>query len=364
MTAADAVLVLGWLVLAHLVADFVVQTGSIAAAKSGHGLAALGGLVAHGALVALCVAPVAWAYGDRGWWFVIVTAVSHMAIDRSKIVLTRRAAASALRDAHRRHEGPEPADHLGRAWTARPAALFLADQGAHLAVVGGGWAVLLAGVPLTPAWTTAIDGWLGGWDGTAVHGVVAAAVVVVALVIVNTRAASLFVGILVRPVEIGVAADHRWGSRVAPPAEPAADVRDSARTATARRRWSIRLGPLDAHVTSEPEPEPEPEPVPELDPEPGSGRKAEPPPAPVDGSARVGSTIGMLERILIVVFVLTGTESAIGFVVAAKTLARFRLLDDRAFAEYYLLGTLASVAVAIVSGLIGRAALAVMLGAG
>jgi hypothetical protein len=59
--------------------------------------------------------------------------------------------------------------------------------------------------------------------------------------------------------------------------------------------------------------------------------------------------------------VLTGTDIAIGFVVAAKTLARFRLLDDRDFAEYYLLGTLASVSVAIVTALIGRAALGVLL---
>jgi hypothetical protein len=78
-------------------------------------------------------------------------------------------------------------------------------------------------------------------------------------------------------------------------------------------------------------------------------------------TARVGATIGILERILVVVFVLTGTEAAIGFVVAAKTLARFRLLDDRDFAEYYLLGTLASVAVAIVTALIGKAALGALL---
>jgi hypothetical protein len=84
-------------------------------------------------------------------------------------------------------------------------------------------------------------------------------------------------------------------------------------------------------------------------------------PAPLGVSARVGSTIGILERILIVVFVLTGTDVAIGFVVAAKTLARFRLLDDRDFAEYYLLGTLASVSVAIVTALIGRSALGVLL---
>ena len=85
------------------------------------------------------------------------------------------------------------------------------------------------------------------------------------------------------------------------------------------------------------------------------------PSAPLGASARVGSTIGILERSLIVVFVLTGTDVAIGFVVAAKTLARFRLLDDRDFAEYYLLGTLASVSVAIVSALIGRAALGSLL---
>ena len=34
---ADPVLVLAWLVLAHLVADFVLQTGGIARAKSSHG---------------------------------------------------------------------------------------------------------------------------------------------------------------------------------------------------------------------------------------------------------------------------------------------------------------------------------------
>jgi hypothetical protein len=54
---------------------------------------------------------------------------------------------------------------------------------------------------------------------------------------------------------------------------------------------------------------------------------------------------------------MTGSTAAVGFVVAAKTLARFKQLDDRDFAEYYLLGTLASVAVAIGSGLVAAAAL-------
>ena len=40
----------------------------------------------------------------------------------------------------------------------------------------------------------------------------------------------------------------------------------------------------------------------------------------------------------------------LGFVVAAKALARFRGLDDRDFAEYFLIGTLASLLHAVVVG--------------
>ena len=118
----------------------------------------------------------------------------------------------------------------------------------------------------------------------------------------------------------------------------------------ATRRWSVRIGPLDARIEAEPE-----------GPAAGGDAATASGPAPLPPSARVGATIGVLERILIVVFVLTGSEAAIGFVVAAKTLARFRLLDDRDFAEYYLLGTLASVAVAIITALIARMALETLL---
>jgi hypothetical protein len=91
--------------------------------------------------------------------------------------------------------------------------------------------------------------------------------------------------------------------------------------------------------------------VPTADEEVLGERVALPPPA------RVGATIGVLERLLIVTFVLAGAEAAVGFVIAAKTIARFRQLDDRDFAEYYLLGTLASVSVAIVTAIAARAAL-------
>ena len=80
------------------------------------------------------------------------------------------------------------------------------------------------------------------------------------------------------------------------------------------------------------------------------------PAVPVGAPARIGATIGALERLLIVTFVLVGATAAVGVVIAVKTLARFKQLDDRGFAEYYLLGTLASVSVAIGSGYLALAA--------
>lgn len=67
---------------------------------------------------------------------------------------------------------------------------------------------------------------------------------------------------------------------------------------------------------------------------------------------RMGATIGVLERLLIVALVPGGGATAVGLVVAAKTLARFKELDKRRFAERYLLGTMASVTIALVSALV------------
>ena len=352
---ADPVLVLAWLVLAHVVADFVLQTRSIAHAKSSHGSRALGGLIGHGLIVAACLVPMGLAFGAPGWWFAVVVGVSHVVIDRTKVLLTRRAAAAALREAHERHEGAQPVEHLGRAWTPRPAALFLVDQAAHLAVIGVAWAALSSNASLQQGWVDAVNQAIGNRDLAAVHHIVSVTVVLLTLLIVNVRAASLFVGILVRPVEAGVDGEHRWGGRVAPVTQRnQAASSTGAPSATAARRWSIRIGPLDARVTAEPEDTTPPG-------SPATPGAASAPLGPLGVSARVGSTIGILERILILVFVLTGTDVAIGFVVAAKTLARFRLLDDRDFAEYYLLGTLASVSVAIITALVGRAALGALL---
>ena len=64
-----------------------------------------------------------------------------------------------------------------------------------------------------------------------------------------------------------------------------------------------------------------------------------------------GRTVGSLERALALTLVLLGEYSAVGWIIAAKSLARFKQLEDREFAEYFLVGTLASFLLAVLVGL-------------
>lgn len=65
-----------------------------------------------------------------------------------------------------------------------------------------------------------------------------------------------------------------------------------------------------------------------------------------------GEWIGILERIITLSFVLTDSYTAIAFALTAKSIARFKELENKDFAEYYLLGTSASVATALLAGII------------
>lgn len=289
---ADPTLTLALLVFAHLVSDFVIQTDRIATEKFGTGRRAWRGLGKHVLGVGICLLPFVAAFGAPGLALLVVVTFGHAIIDRSKIVWTRRVEAQALAEAQAAHAGSTPAEALGFAWTAKPAALFVLDQIVHLVIVVWAWALFLFNAPLTSIWIDGATRFMNGpgWDPAVVHRIALVAVVVVNVLIVNVRGGSLLVGQLVRPRAV-VGFDPR----------------------------------VDPPTTGSP--------------------------------ARVGEAIGVLERLLIVTFVLTGAEAAVGFVIAAKTLARFKQLDDRGFAEYYLLGTLASVSVAIASALLARAVL-------
>ncbi|ADL03520.1 DUF3307 domain-containing protein [Lacrimispora saccharolytica] len=62
---------------------------------------------------------------------------------------------------------------------------------------------------------------------------------------------------------------------------------------------------------------------------------------------KIGTYIGILEREIIFLLGMIGQYSTIGFVLTAKSVARFKRLEDQAFSEKYLIGTLLSAFIAI-----------------
>lgn len=62
---------------------------------------------------------------------------------------------------------------------------------------------------------------------------------------------------------------------------------------------------------------------------------------------KVGSYIGILERVIIFFLGIMSQYSAIGFVLTAKSVARYKQLEDQTFAEKYLVGTLLSTVISI-----------------
>jgi len=68
-----------------------------------------------------------------------------------------------------------------------------------------------------------------------------------------------------------------------------------------------------------------------------------------DDNKKAGGLIGLLERLIILIFLSTNQYSAIGLVLTAKSIARYeKISSDKEFAEYYLLGTLMSTLIVIV----------------
>ena len=83
-----------------------------------------------------------------------------------------------------------------------------------------------------------------------------------------------------------------------------------------------------------------------------------------DSLASAGNYIGILERLFIFCFILTGHFEAIGFLLGAKSVFRFgdlKIAKDRKLTEYVLIGTLISFGIAMVAGLIVQALLLQLL---
>jgi hypothetical protein len=68
-----------------------------------------------------------------------------------------------------------------------------------------------------------------------------------------------------------------------------------------------------------------------------------------------GKYIGILERILVFIFIILNHWEAVGFLITAKSVFRFGDLKeskDRQLTEYILIGTLISFGIAITTGII------------
>lgn len=70
------------------------------------------------------------------------------------------------------------------------------------------------------------------------------------------------------------------------------------------------------------------------------------------GAKNGGFVIGILERIFILLVVAIGQPAMAGFVLTAKSIARFKKLDDNSFAEYFIIGTFISFIGAIIGGIL------------
>jgi hypothetical protein len=67
-----------------------------------------------------------------------------------------------------------------------------------------------------------------------------------------------------------------------------------------------------------------------------------------------GRLIGNIERIILTIVVAAGSYAALGFLVAAKGLIRSEEFEQRDFTEYFLIGSLSSVLIALCAGLVIR----------
>lgn len=65
---------------------------------------------------------------------------------------------------------------------------------------------------------------------------------------------------------------------------------------------------------------------------------------------KIGKYIGMIERIIIIILVVSKSLTGIAFLIAIKALTRFKQFEDKSFAEYYLIGSLLSLLWGIVMG--------------
>lgn len=71
-----------------------------------------------------------------------------------------------------------------------------------------------------------------------------------------------------------------------------------------------------------------------------------------ENDLKMGNLIGKLERVIVTILVLQNQYGVIGLVLTAKSIARFKQLEEKDFAEKYLVGTLTSLTIALIATII------------
>lgn len=83
-----------------------------------------------------------------------------------------------------------------------------------------------------------------------------------------------------------------------------------------------------------------------------------------EGLSNGGAVIGVLERGLTFILVLSGQMAGVGFLIAAKSFLRVGSIEkDRKLAEYVIIGTLASIGWALLAGIGTSALISLLAGA-
>ncbi len=70
-----------------------------------------------------------------------------------------------------------------------------------------------------------------------------------------------------------------------------------------------------------------------------------------DDLPNAGKLIGVLERVLVLIFIMVGQFQAVGFLIAAKSILRYKK-DDTLKTEYVLIGTMLSFGIAVLAGVL------------
>ena len=82
------------------------------------------------------------------------------------------------------------------------------------------------------------------------------------------------------------------------------------------------------------------------------GVKSHPSEKTAEQLQNAGLYIGWLERFLVITALLLHSPASIGLILTAKSIARYPQFKSEHFAEYFLIGTLLSIAIAILGGII------------